>query len=178
MNSRTFLCALTPLLAALGLAGNASALTTGSMSTDTVNAMEVKWSWDGDGGFGFVSGSNWFASLDAVFDAGRWTFTSRYQHGFGPHGEDYERVVHDHSGNFAPGSGFVAGGLEDHDTAFAFDTHIDAHHWSVTANGPSWAPGDPQLGGFATQSVVHVPEPGTYALMFLGLGALWARRRA
>jgi hypothetical protein len=162
------------VLVGLGLASPASALVVVTPTTDTVTDLSLNWSWDAAGGTTFYAGANWNAVLSAAFFGGSWLVASWYQHLDGPHSEAAEATWHAHSGSFVPGSGFGMGGLEDHD---APTLHIDAHHWGLSANGPPIDPTLPIPPGFATQLVNHVPEPASYALMVIGLGALLARRR-
>jgi hypothetical protein len=174
MNAKRKLTLLAGVLATLGLVDPASALVIVTPTTDTVTDLSLSWSWDAAGGTTAYAGTHWNAVVSTVFFGGSWLVASWYQHLDGPHSEVTEATWHSHSGSFVPGTGFGMGGIEDHTPP---TTHIDAHHWGLSANGPAIDPSMPIPPGFATQLVHHVPEPASYALMGLGLLALLARRR-
>jgi hypothetical protein len=173
MNNRDVLRGAFGLLAAAGLAGAATAVPLATPSVDTVTDLQLGWSWDASGGVGTYAGVHWDAELTATFDGVTWLVEASYRHLDGPHGERAETSSHLHSVSYLPGitgPSNVNSGIDDHG---APDLHLDAHDWTLSANG---GPPPTLLPNAATLQVQHVPEPGSWAMMALGLATLMLRR--
>ncbi len=164
----------TPVLAAgaamaLGLACSAQAgVTVTPTPIDTVTKLVIDWGWDSAGGTVNYNGSSWNATISVVEVGFTWTVDTWYQHLDGPHGETAEPAMHLHTISFLePTGSSSANGVENHDVL----QHVDFHNWSLAGNASG-------SNGLATLTVTHpVPEPESWALMLLGLGALVAGRR-